>query len=84
METNHRCNYETDIALLKDHSNVMDVAIQNLDNKLNKILEVLRGNGKRGLVTEVEVLKGSLQRLWWFVSVICVATVGLIIKKYLG
>ena len=84
METNHHCEHETEIIVLKEHVNNVEMKVNDFEDKLDKILEILKGNGKKGLVTEIEVLKGSTQRLWWFVSVICIAVVGLIIRKYLG
>jgi len=81
---NHNCIKETEIALIKEHVKSVECKVNSFDEKLDRILDVLKGNGKRGLVTEVELLRASLTRLWWFVSVVCCTVVGLILKKYLG
>ena len=55
-----------DYAVLKNemrHNNEMTTAI----------LEAVKGNGKAGLATDMEVLKSSLRRVWWWLSSISLA-----------
>ena len=52
--TDHECNHEADLAKL---SYVCSQVIPDMQSTLNKILEKLVGNGKNGLVTDIELLK---------------------------
>ena len=66
----HKCEHEVDIAL-------MGQEIKILLGQTKDIHEILVGNGKPGIKTDVEVTKSSVKRIWYFIGTFFTGFVGL-------
>ncbi len=65
----HECKHEGQIAVISDK-------VEKIEETSDKILKILNGNGKDGLVTNVALNKSAIRRLWWFVGVISTGIFG--------
>lgn len=66
----HDCKHESQIAVISDK-------VEKIEKTADKILKILNGNGKDGLVTTVALNKSSIRRLWWFFGVISMGLFGI-------
>ena len=60
------CKYETEIALMVQ--GVKDIKDTQAE-KFKKLFKLLEGNGSVGIVTQTELNKQSLTRVWWFMGI---------------
>ena len=56
------CKYETEIALTSK-------GVQDLVSEFKRLFKLLEGNGSVGIVTQTELNKQSLTRVWWFLGI---------------
>ena len=60
------CKYETEIALT---AKGVDDLIKSQADKFKRLFKLLEGNGSVGIVTQTELNKQSLTRVWWFMGI---------------
>ena len=66
---------ERRVELVEMHAdiNLIKTELENCNESTEKILTILQGNGKEGLVTGFALLKQSMGRVWWFIGGIAMA-----------
>lgn len=64
-----------DVALLKQDIDHIKEG-QSTNNEMTlKILDAVKGNGRKGLCTEVELQKSSLKKAWWWLGGVSLAII---------
>lgn len=81
----HQCEHEEDITLLKVGVEGVKSDISSIKSDVKEILHLLQGDTDRpGLLTKTELIKHSLNRVWWFISVISAVVIAAFTKHILG
>ena len=73
------CKYEAEIAVMS--KGIKDLK-EDQSAKFGKLFKILEGNGGVGIVTQTELNKAAIHRLWWTVPcmitlfgiIICIVT----------
>ncbi len=73
----HDCVQEAKIAVLQEQGRNMGDDIKAMRSDIKAILDEVKGNGKPGLRTEVELLKQAQAKIWWAVSGVGGAVLGI-------
>ena len=73
----HSCEHDATIAVMKDK-------VETTDETVQKIYDILTGNGEDGLVTKTALNSQSLKRLWWFVGVLTVVVLGAVARSFVA
>lgn len=81
----HTCDHEEEITLLKERYVNMEDKLELVRVDVKAILALLQGDSERpGLLTKTELIKHSLNRVWWFLGIASTITVAAIIKHLFG
>lgn len=67
----HQCLHETDLAIIKER-------LPRIEEKIDKITDLLKGNGGEGLITKIALFKQSLNKAWWWLGGISLGLLGLV------
>ncbi len=65
------------VALLNQKADTTNVDVK-------KVLTLLQGNGGKGLVTDIELVKDKIHRVWWWLSAVSLGILSIafmVIKK---
>ena len=74
-EIRHMCIHEVDWGALQK-------TLKSLERNQERMIDVLQGNGRTGLVTEAALNKQGLKRAWWWLGGISTAILGLAIAYF--
>lgn len=76
-------NIKTEIAVIK---NVVENLTKNQAEYFKKVFKILEGNGSVGIVTQTELNKSAIKRIWWLIGIgipVTITIIGIIIKVFL-
>jgi len=73
------CKYEAEIATMGQSIEYIVKSVDAQTEKLDDLSKTLNGNGKVGIVTQTELNKAAIFRLWWAIP--CLITLfGIIVS----
>ena len=72
----HDCLKESEWGRLEGTLNNIVQCQLRIENRQTSIMKELFGNGKAGLHTEMAIATASIARVWWWLSAISIAILG--------
>ena len=74
---------KTEIAVIK---NVVETLTKNQAEYFRKVFKILEGNGSVGIVTQTELNKSAIKRIWWLIGIgtpVAITIIGIVTKVFL-